>query len=137
MLLRPFLFSFILEKKISVLYWFLPYNKTAAAAKSLQLCPTLCDPIDGSPPGSAISHNYTYNFSLLNLPPLPHPIPPAHHRVPGWAPIAAQQLLPALHLTQHVDATFSIRPTLTLPQWVHRSILHICVSSPSLKKSTI
>ena len=26
--------------------------KKAAAAKSLQLCPTLCDPIDGSPPGS-------------------------------------------------------------------------------------
>ena len=25
---------------------------TAAAAKSLQLCPTLCDLIDGSPPGS-------------------------------------------------------------------------------------
>ena len=23
----------------------------AAAAKSLQLCPTLCDPMDGSPPG--------------------------------------------------------------------------------------
>ena len=27
----------------------------AAAAESLQLCPTLCDPIDGSPPGSAVS----------------------------------------------------------------------------------
>ena len=26
----------------------------AAAAKSLQLCPTLCDPIDGSPSGSPI-----------------------------------------------------------------------------------
>ena len=26
----------------------------AAAAKSLQLCLTLCNPIDGSPPGSAI-----------------------------------------------------------------------------------
>ena len=26
----------------------------AAAAKSLQSCPTLCDPIDGSPPGSLI-----------------------------------------------------------------------------------
>ena len=26
----------------------------AAAAKSLQLCPTLCDPTDGSPPGSPI-----------------------------------------------------------------------------------
>ena len=29
-------------------------SPAAAAAKSLQLCPTLCDPIDGSPPGSAI-----------------------------------------------------------------------------------
>ena len=25
-----------------------------AAAKSLQSCPTLCDPIEGSPPGSAV-----------------------------------------------------------------------------------
>ena len=27
---------------------------SAAAAKSLQSCPTLCDPIDGSPPGSSV-----------------------------------------------------------------------------------
>ena len=27
---------------------------TAAAAKLLQSCPTLCDPIDGSPPGPAV-----------------------------------------------------------------------------------
>ena len=27
-------------------------SSTAAAAKSLQSCPTLCDPIDGSPPGA-------------------------------------------------------------------------------------
>ena len=26
----------------------------AAAAKSFQSCPTLCDPIDGSPPGSPV-----------------------------------------------------------------------------------
>ena len=26
----------------------------AAAAKSFQSCPTLCDPTDGSPPGSAV-----------------------------------------------------------------------------------
>ena len=26
----------------------------AAAAKSLQSCPTLCDPTDGSPPGSPV-----------------------------------------------------------------------------------
>ena len=33
-----------------------PHNKLAAtaAAKSLQSCPTLCDPIDGSPPGSPV-----------------------------------------------------------------------------------
>ena len=30
-------------------------QQTAAdAAKSLQSCPTLCDPIDGSPPGSPV-----------------------------------------------------------------------------------
>ena len=29
-------------------------SAAAAAAKSLQLCPTLCDPIDGSPPGPAV-----------------------------------------------------------------------------------
>ena len=29
-------------------------NQNAAAAKSLQLCPTLCDPRDGSPPGSPV-----------------------------------------------------------------------------------
>ena len=29
-------------------------SHAAAAAKSLQSCPTLCGPIDGSPPGSAV-----------------------------------------------------------------------------------
>ena len=29
-------------------------SAAAAASKSLQLCPTLCDPIDGSPPGSPV-----------------------------------------------------------------------------------
>ena len=32
------------ERKIPIQY----------AAKSLQSCPTLCDPIDGSPPGSPV-----------------------------------------------------------------------------------
>ena len=31
-----------------------PRKTSAAAAKSLQLCPTLCDPIDGSPPGAPV-----------------------------------------------------------------------------------
>ena len=29
-------------------------ENAAAAAKSLQSCPTLCDPIEGSPPGSPV-----------------------------------------------------------------------------------
>ena len=41
------------------LIWALPKNThhaaaAAAAAKSLLSCPTLCDPIDGSPPGSPV-----------------------------------------------------------------------------------
>ena len=30
------------------------YYTAAAAAKSLQSCLTLCDPVDGSPPGPAV-----------------------------------------------------------------------------------
>ena len=30
------------------------YSPAAAATKSLQSCPTLCDPIEGSPPGSPV-----------------------------------------------------------------------------------
>ena len=30
------------------------FAAAAAAAKSLQSCPTLCDLIDGSPPGSSV-----------------------------------------------------------------------------------
>ena len=30
------------------------YTAAATAAKSLQSCPTLCDPIDGSPPGLSV-----------------------------------------------------------------------------------
>ena len=37
---------------LSFSFYFL--KTAAAAAKSLQSCPTLCDPIDGSPPGSLV-----------------------------------------------------------------------------------
>ena len=35
------------------LYWII-WVAAAAAAKRHQSCPTLCDPTDGSPPGSAV-----------------------------------------------------------------------------------
>ena len=37
-----------------VLYNFWIWHHAATAAKSLQSCPTLCDPIDSSPPGSPV-----------------------------------------------------------------------------------
>ena len=40
--------------KVEALESVLPRTKAAAAAKSLQSCTTLCDPIDGSPPGSTV-----------------------------------------------------------------------------------
>ena len=36
------------------LLWENIYSSSAAAAKSLQSCLTLCDPVDGSPPGSPV-----------------------------------------------------------------------------------
>ena len=35
-------------------YWLSYPSAAAAAAKSLQSCPTLCDPRDGNPPGSPV-----------------------------------------------------------------------------------
>ena len=44
-------------------------SPTAAAAKSLQLCPTLCDPIDGSPPGpSSLGFSRQEHWSGLPFP---------------------------------------------------------------------
>ena len=40
--------------KGSMCYGVCFHSTAPAAAKSLQSCPTLCDPIDGSPPGSPI-----------------------------------------------------------------------------------
>ena len=44
------LLSFLRKVKLK---WSLSHPH-AAAAKSLQSCPTLCNPIDGSPPGSSV-----------------------------------------------------------------------------------
>ena len=43
------LYFMFLWRTLSFLFW-----STSAAAKLLQSCPTLCDPIDGSPPGSSV-----------------------------------------------------------------------------------
>ena len=48
---------FVMKHYYYYYYWFNFMTSNwfaAAAAKSLQSCPTLCDPIDGSPPGSPV-----------------------------------------------------------------------------------
>ena len=42
------------ENRIALVVWSAAAAAAAAADKSLQSCPTLCDPIDGSPPGSPV-----------------------------------------------------------------------------------
>ena len=49
--LWPQIFQCVFPKKKDIL---LQDHNAAAAAKSLQSCPTLCDPMDGSPPGSPV-----------------------------------------------------------------------------------
>ena len=49
----------------------MPIWHLAAAAKSLQSCPTLCDPIDGSPPGSILQFIFSetnhFHYRLLRM----------------------------------------------------------------------
>ena len=52
---------------------FCTVTHAAAAAKSLQLCPTLCDPIDGSSPGSpSLGFSRQEHWNGL---PIPSPMP--------------------------------------------------------------
>ena len=51
---------------IHSLYWWFKFP-VCVCAKSLQSCPTLCDPMDRSPPGSSV---FKANHSLSSLVPL-------------------------------------------------------------------
>ena len=42
------------ESEEELKYLLMKMEVAAAVPKSLQSCPTLCDPIDGSPPGSPL-----------------------------------------------------------------------------------
>ena len=73
-----------------------------------------------------------YSPSLQSLSPLAHnPTPLGHHRAPGWAPCAAQQLLASclfcLRECIQVSATFSVDPTLSFPHCAHKSVLYVCI----------
>ena len=53
--IRKYIIQFLNEQNIWTDLSSKDIQMAAAAAKSLQSCPTLCDPIDSSPPGSPVS----------------------------------------------------------------------------------
>ena len=73
--------SFLESLTLWVIYCSICMNITvvaaAAAAKSLQSCPTLCDPIDGSPPGSPVP-------GILQARTLELPFPSPMHESEKW-----------------------------------------------------
>ena len=61
----------------------------AAAAKSLQSCPTLCDPIDGSPPGSqSLGFSRQEHWSGL---PFPSPMHESQKRKRSYSVVSDSQ----------------------------------------------
>ena len=89
--------------------------KTAAAAKSLQSCPTLCDPIDRSPPGSSVPgilqarilewvgisfSNTCMHAKLLQCVRLSHPI------FLKWSVFVAKQLSQCVHNVEGTKYSF-------------------------------
>ena len=82
-----------------------------------------------------ISHNSTYIPSFSRLPPLPIPSLQVITEHQTGLPVPYTDFSPASHLTPdgvHMLVPFSIRLTLSFPHCVHRSILYIWVSIPSL-----
>ena len=79
-----------------------------------------------------ISHNYTYNPSR------PHPVPLGHHKAAGWAPCVTEQLLIScfMHESVYMLMLLSSFIPLSFPHCVHKFILYICISIPSLQIGT-
>ena len=101
----------------------------AAVAKSLQSCPTLCDPIDGSPPGSPVpgisrqehwsglpfpspmheSEKWKWSCSVVSDPPRPHGLQRSRllrpevfqARVLKWGAIARANAYPSKALSKN------------------------------------
>ena len=82
----------------------------AAAAKSLQSCPTLCDPIDGSPPDSPIPgilQARTLEW-VADSKPMPFPL----FILPPWV---------YLFLVQKALVLYGNRKFVSIHEWIRRS----------------
>ena len=79
-----------------------------------------------------------YISSLWNLPPTSHPIPPLQgcHRAPDVSSLfhtADSHWLSILHMVMYFNAALPVRPTLSFPYCVHKSVLYVCVSVTALQ----
>ena len=79
-----------------------------------------------------ISHKYTYVPSSWIFLPLPHLSPLGCHRATGWTPCITQQSPLAIYFPYsdvYGHATLSVCSTLSFPDYVHKSVLHVCTST--------
>ena len=127
----------------------------AAAAKSLQSCPTLCDPIDSRTLGSSVpgfsrqeyrsgmpfpSPVYAYIPSSLGSPPS-SPIPPLWVITDHWAelPVLYSRLAITACFTNgtwqciYTDPHLPMCPTVPFPVCAHMSILYVSITIPALQ----
>ena len=70
---------------------------------------------------------------LLSLPP-PHPITLNHHRVSGWAPCIIEHFSSAIYFILYTCQSYFLCLSNSLPpHCVHKPILYIYISIPSLQ----
>ena len=110
------------ENCFTMLCWFLPYSNTNNHDRTYICIVMKCVCV--------------YIPSPVSLPPQSHPL--GRHRASSWAPCAIQQRLTklsVLHVVMniYVNAPLSVRSTLSFPCCGHKSVLHVCISIPSLQ----
>ena len=72
--------------------------------------------------------------SWASLDPLPHPTRLGHHRAPGRAPGAIEQIRTSsvLHVVVYISQRYSlVGPTVSFPCRVHKSFLYVHLSIPA------
>ena len=79
-----------------------------------------------------ISHRYIYVPSLLKLAPTSHPIPPLQIVTEYWFEHPKSPL--AIYFTYKCFlATLSIRPSLSFPLCIHKSVLYVYISTAAMQ----
>ena len=97
---------------------------------ALQRCASFCHTT------TRVSRKCTDILSLVNLPPTTRIPPPRSPQGPELRPLfcmAASHQPCLTHADAHVNATLSIRPSLSFPCRVCESLLYVCVSVPALR----